>query len=292
MNVNIGFLPPPDTSTLWWVGALFAGLIGLVIGSFLNVVIGRVPAGETIMGTSKCPACSYHIKPYDNIPLLSWLILRGKCRNCHNAISWQYPAVELFTAASFLGIYLWQTPTTTHQAGETLFWWNVAATTIALAVIDLKTGLLPAPVAYWFSGSVTVTALLLWYTNPAPSGTFTTPTILSGVTAGVTYLAIYFALFYFGQMGWGDVRISPIVGFLTGMFGYGTAAIGWFLPFLLGAVTVTPLLLTSKLRSKDGEPRTTRKTKIPFGPFIFAGMWIAILYGQNILDWWLGLFLP
>ena len=244
-------------------------LLGLIIGSFLNVVIWRVPRGESVVSPpSACPACQSQIKPYDNIPVLSWLILRGRCRSCGEPISARYPLVEALTAVVF-ALLAWRFDVTA-QLPAYLY---LGAIGVALAFIDLDTKRLPDVLTL---PSYAV-ALVLLGVAAAVDGTW--DSLLRAVLGGLALGAFYFALWfvYPSGMGFGDVKFAGVLGIYLGWISWGTVALGAFTGFLLGGVVGAFMLATK---------RATRKTGIPFGPFMILGALLAILWGQPVIDWY------
>jgi len=247
----------------------FCALLGLAIGSFLNVVIWRVPRGESVVSPpSACPGCHAPISPRDNIPVLSWLLLRGRCRSCGEPISARYPLVELLTAVVFglLALrfgYTWQLPAYLY----------LGAIGVALAFIDLDTKRLPDrltlpsyPVALILLGA----AAFLDHTWDS-----WLRAILGGLAVGAFYFLLWFV--YPSGMGFGDVKFAGVLGIYLGWISWATVAAGVFLGFLLGGV-VGAILLIAK--------RATRKTGIPFGPFMIVGALAMVLWGQPVIDWY------
>lgn len=269
MTENLDLLP-------LWVPILLAGVVGTLIGSFLNVVIWRVPRGLSVVSPpSACPRCERPIAWYDNIPVVSYLILRGKCRHCGQRISARYPAVELATGLAFAGV----------AAGAIagvypailfplLAYW--AALSIALTMIDLDHQKLPNVLTM---PAYVVTALLLVVAS-----------VVTGeygrlVTAAVGFVALLgfyllLAFGYRGGMGFGDVKLSGSLGMLLGWLGWAQLAVGGFSAFLVGGVVGIVLMIAQ---------RAGRKTRIPFGPFMLAGAWIGIFAGASLADFYLAL---
>lgn len=249
------------------VGLLFVFLMGLVIGSFLNVIIYRVPRGESLMGRSHCPGCNTQIAAFDNVPVFSWLVLRAKCRHCKTRISFQYPAVELLTAVLF-GLVYWTFGWTFLTVMLLIF----AAVSVSLFMIDAQTLRLPDIIV----GPSTVIIVI-----PLTIYTLTTNNLdplISGVGGaailGLTYFALWFLTMGRG-LGFGDVKLAPLLGFLMGYFGWGALAVGTASAWLLGAVVgVTSILLG---KAKRGKP-------IPFGPFLLVGAWIGIFVGNEVFQ--------
>jgi leader peptidase (prepilin peptidase) / N-methyltransferase len=249
--------------------AAISGVYGLVIGSFLNVVIWRVPRHDSIVKPpSHCPVCDAKIANRDNIPVVSWLLLRGRCRSCDAAISVRYPFVELLTGVLFAAVgarfaHSWALPAYLVLAGAL----------IALSAIDLEHYLLPNRILYPADGAVVV---LLAAASAAEHdwGAFARATI-AGAIAFAIFLTIH--LVSPRGMGFGDVRLSFLLGFSLGWLGWGEVAGGLFSGFLYGAV-VGVALIAFKVKG--------RKQQIPFGPYLAAGAMTFVLFGEPIVDWY------
>jgi leader peptidase (prepilin peptidase) / N-methyltransferase len=247
------------------------GLFGLLIGSFLNVVIWRVPRGESIVRPpSHCPSCDTEIAPHDNIPVLSWIILRGRCRHCGARISVRYPLVELGCAGLWIAMGLrfgdsWVLPA----------YLVLVSALLALSMIDLDTFLLPNKIVYPLAVALVVlfgAAALL-----ENAGGDYLRALLGGLAAFAFFLTIH--LLVPRGMGFGDVKLSFCLGIALGWLSWGSVFLGLFLGFLLGAV-IGVILIATGLR--------TRRDHVPFGPFLAAGTVLAILVGQPLLDLYLG----
>jgi leader peptidase (prepilin peptidase) / N-methyltransferase len=254
-------------------GLLVVGclLFGLIIGSFLNVVIWRVPRGESIVAPgSHCPQCDTEIAPYDNVPLVSWVVLRGRCRHCGTRISARYPLVELACGGLWAAMALrfgwdWALPA----------YLVLVSALLALALIDFDTFLLPNKIVYPLSAAMVVLfglAALLGGTGDAFARA-----MFGGLAAFAFFLTVH--LVAPRGMGFGDVKLSFSLGVALGWLSWGTVFLGLFLGFLLGAVVGVTLIATG-IRS--------RRDHVPFGPFLAAGTVLAILVGQPILDLYLG----
>jgi leader peptidase (prepilin peptidase)/N-methyltransferase len=246
--------------------ALFC-LLGLVIGSFLNVVIARVPEGESVVSPrSRCPRCHTEIKERDNIPVLSWLILRGRCRQCHEPISVRYPIVEIGHSLLWLAM-LWRFGWSPELPAYLYF----ASVGLALAAIDLDTKRLPNVLT--LPSYLVVGVLLL--IPVAVDGDWSA--YLRAWLAALALFSFYFVLvlIYPAGMGLGDVKLAGVLGLVLGWLGWGQLAIGGFLGFFLGAVVGGGLMLVGRAR---------RKSKIPFGPFMLAGALTTILWGEALWD--------
>ncbi|MDN4643473.1 prepilin peptidase [Arthrobacter sp. PsM3] len=262
-----------------------AGVFGLLIGSFLNVVVYRVPNGLSVVSPpSACPSCGHTIKAYDNVPVLSWLVLRGKCRNCATPISKRYPLVEAATGIAFAGVVLWAwTGAASARPVDgapgilvLVGFLYLAAVSVALGLIDLDT--LRLPDAIVLPGYLVGAAL------------FAAASIISGdysalLSAGVGMASLWtayllMALAYPGGMGFGDVKLAGLLGMFLGWTGWGPLVVGAFAAFLLGGVYSLILLAAGKAGRKSG---------IPFGPWMLAGAWIGILAGTLLWRGYLAL---
>ncbi len=252
--------------------ALVCGLLGLLIGSFLNVVIWRVPRGESVVRPpSACPSCGNQIRNRDNVPVAGWLLLRGKCRDCSNPISARYPVVELGTALLFVAMAL----RFGYDPVLPAFLY-LAAVGLALALIDLDTKRLPDVLTLPSYGVAVVLlggAALLG----SDSGNFLRALLGCAIWFGL-YFALCFA--YPAGMGFGDVKLAGVLGLYAGWLGWGALAVGIFLGFLLGGIFGIALVLAK---------RGGRKTAVPFGPFMLTGALIAVLAGNALAGAYLDL---
>lgn len=244
---------------------------GLIAGSFINVVAHRVPVGRSVAApSSACPHCQAPIRPRDNIPVLSWFLLRGRCRDCETPISPRYPIVEGTTALLFASTPLvvgvsWVLPA---------YLWFVGVT-VALTLTDVDHKLIPNRIL--FPGIAAGVVLL-------GGGALLEGALSSlgrALLAGTAYFAGLFvvALVARGGFGFGDVKLAFLLGMFAGYLGWGHLAVAVFLAFLTGGV-VSIFLLVTRLRS--------RKDAIPFGPYLIAGAYLAIAFGDRIIDWYVG----
>ncbi len=266
--------------------ALVIGIIGVIIGSFLNVVIHRVPLGKSIVSPpSACPACGTEIRPYDNIPVLSWLLLRGKCRTCREPISIRYPLVEIATGALYFGIALVTLPAILDAPGPrvavaaalaALAYLYLAATAVALALIDLDVHRLPDAIVL----PSYLVALVLFGAASVVSGDFSA--LVRAVIAMAALAIAYFlmAIVYPGGMGMGDVKLAGLLGIYLGWVGWGPLIVGALAAFVLGGIFGIILMLVG---------RATRKTGIPFGPWMLAGALLGIVFGSFALEGYLSM---
>lgn len=252
--------------------SLFLGVFGLLIGSFLNVVIHRVPAGLSLITPgSACPNCSHPVRPYDNVPVVSWLFLRGRCRDCSAPISARYPMVELATAGLFAitGWWFGLSPYT----GAVLV---VMASGVALFMIDLDHQRLPFPITFLAGGGV---ALALGADAVVNGSAPVLPALLSaGLWMGV-YGGIWVVTSGRG-MGLGDVALAPVLGLLLGWLGWGPSLVGLMGGFVIGAF-VGVLLLASR--------RAGARSRVPHGPFLLAGAGLGLFAGEQLWQTYLSL---
>lgn len=247
------------------------GLLGLVIGSFLNVVIYRVPRKESLVRPrSRCPGCETQLAERDNVPVISWLLLRGRCRACGEPISVRYPLVELATATLFVAAALrfgssWALP------GFLLFFSSL----LAISVIDLDLYIIPNRIVYptlMAGGVLLILAAVL------------EPDLRGLRDAGLGALIAWGSLFVIhvispAGMGFGDVRLSAVIGLFLGWLSLAHVLLGLFLGFLLASVVGIALILAG---------RRGRKDRVPFGPFLAGGAVIAVLAGDPLLRLYLG----
>ncbi|TDT63963.1 A24 family peptidase [Frigoribacterium sp. PhB116] len=258
------------------LAALTAGGLGLLIGSFLNVVVYRVPAGMSISSPpSACPGCHAPIKAYDNVPVLSWLALKGRCRSCSTAISARYPIVELATGGFFalVAAAVWPWTVVPTEAAPLVaallelvaFLW-LAGASVALAIIDTEHHRLPDAIVL---PSYAV-GLVLLGASSALSGEW--DALLRGVIGMAALFVFYLALALVkpGAMGLGDVKLAGVLGLWLGWLGWGELVVGAFAAFLLGGLFSVVLLATRRAQRTGG---------IPFGPWMLAGAWVGVLVG-------------
>lgn len=251
---------------------LLCALFGLAIGSFLNVVIWRVPRGESVVRPrSHCPSCGMTLGGRENVPVFSWLLLRGRCRSCRAPISARYPVVELTTAAMF-GLLAWRFGPS-PQLPAFLY---LAGVGIALAAIDIDVRRLPNVLTLT---SYPVALALLAAAAAAGGDVKPLARALVGM-AGLFAFYFILVLVYPGGMGMGDLKLSGVLGLYLGWIGYGTLAVGAFLSFFLGALMGVVLIAASG---------AGRKTRVPFGPFMIVGTFIAVFVGHTIAAHYVGL---
>jgi leader peptidase (prepilin peptidase)/N-methyltransferase len=246
---------------------LFAAFAGLMVGSFLNVVALRLPKGVSfVTGGSACTSCESPVKPWDNIPLLSWLALRGRCRSCGTGIAARYPLVEAGTAAlAAITVAVHHDSTTKLVLGLVL-----VAFLVPLALIDLEHKLLPNKL----TGPAAVVAVVLG-TALDPGGEV--ERLIAGAAAGGAFLLV--ALAAPGGMGMGDVKLAGVLGLYLGV------AVAPAILIALVAGVLVSVVVIARVGVAGG-----RKTAIPFGPFLALGGFIAMLAGTGLMDSYLGTF--
>lgn len=266
---------------------IVAGVLGLLIGSFLNVVIYRVPAGKSIASPpSACPNCGARVAGYDNVPVLSWLVLRGRCRSCATPISARYPVIELATGVAFAGVALLfghpvAVPSGAAGAASGLLvlvaFLYFAAISIALAMIDIDTHRLPNAIVL----PSYLVAIVLFVASAVVSGEYT-PLIRAGIAMAILFVA-YFAMafVYPAGMGLGDVKLAGVIGLYLGWTGWGALAVGAFAAFILAGLFAIVLIVSR---------RANRKSGIPFGPWMLIGAWFGVAIGNAVFDGYLRLF--
>lgn len=254
--------------------AVAAGIVGLAIGSFLNVVVWRVPRGESVVSPpSACPRCGHAIRRRDNVPVLSWLVLRGRCRDCGEPISVRYPLVELATGVLFALTAWWAGPVWVLPALLYL-----AAISVALALIDLDTSRLPDAIVL---PSYPVALVLLALGSANPGGEADWWALVRAVIGGVAMFTAYLVtvLVKPGGMGLGDIKLAGVLGLYLGWFGWGALAVGWFAAFVFGGVFSIGLMAMR---------RAGRTSRIPFGPWMLLGAAFGIVVGPALSSWYLG----
>jgi leader peptidase (prepilin peptidase)/N-methyltransferase len=247
-------------------GASVAGLLGLIFGSFLNVVAYRLPRGESLSRpASRCPGCDTPIKPYDNVPLLSWVLLRGRCRSCGEPIAWRYPLVELTTA-----LLLALTVVVVGPNKEVWLGLAFVLLLVPVTVIDFDFRIIPNKLM--IAGTVAALVILaLTRPDDIPEH------LIAGFAAGGFLLAA--AIAYPAGMGMGDVKLAFVMGLFLGR------EVGLAMLAGLLAASVVGVAIIARKGAAEG-----RKTAIPFGPFLAFGGLVGLLAGEPIVDWYLRTF--
>jgi leader peptidase (prepilin peptidase) / N-methyltransferase len=252
--------------------ATFAGVLGAIVGSFLNVVAYRLPRRESLVAPrSRCPGCGTPVRPYDNVPVLSWLLLRGRCRSCAAPISPRYPLVEAGTALLCVGAVLAHDTAAGIALSVTLVLLLVPA-----ALIDLEHRIIPNKL----TGAGALLALGLG-TALDPAGEL--GRLLAGAAAGGFLLVA--ALAYPGGMGMGDVKLVGVMGLFLG------AAVAPALLIALVAGVIAGGAIVARKGARATDLRSASKTAVPFGPFLAFGGIVAALAGQPIVAWYTTHFL-
>lgn len=249
---------------------IVVGILGLAFGSFLNVVIFRLPRRQSLVWPgSACPACGNAIRWYDNVPVAGWLALRGRCRDCRAPISVRYPIVELATAAAFLACY-WAIGPQPLLVPRLL----LAAALIALFAIDLEHQLLPDRIT--LPGIVAGLLFSIWL----PPGL---REAVVGVLLGGGFLWAlgegWSRLRGMEAMGFGDVKMLAMIG---AFLGWKLVIVTFVLSSFAGGLFAALLLLSR---------RTTLTSALPFGTFLAAGAFVASLWGERLMHWYLSLYL-
>ena len=260
-----------------------AGIVGTLIGSFLNVVAWRLPRGQSLSHPgSHCPKCEHPIRWWDNIPVVSWLILRGRCRDCRERISVRYPLIELATALFFVGVAWWVVSTVPERVeGATIIaliaYLYLAAISVALALIDIDSHKLPNKIVL----PAYVVGVVLLGTASVLAADYDS-LLRAAIGSAAMFLAyLLMALAYPRGMGLGDVKLAGVLGLFLAWVGWGPLAVGAFAAFVLGGVFSIILLALHRVGRKSG---------IPFGPWMLGGAWVGIFWGDIIFSGYLALF--
>jgi leader peptidase (prepilin peptidase) / N-methyltransferase len=252
------------------IALIFIAIFGLCVGSFLNVVIARIPEGRSIVFPgSACPRCGKPIAWYDNLPVLSYALLRSRCRTCQGAISWRYPAVELACGLLFVLAYRRFEDGTALAAALILL-----AGLLAITAIDLDHQIIPDVLSL---PGIAVGVLF----SVAPGGIGWAPSLLGVLLGGGVFVVIIVAsTLVLGQagMGVGDVKLGAMLG---AFLGWKLALLSILLSTLLGGPIAAVLLATG---------RKSRKDPIPFGPFLTLGGFISLFWGDALLAWYFAQF--
>ena len=240
---------------------IFIFFFGLTVGSFLNSIIYRLRSGESFLfKRSFCPHCQHQLSWQDLIPIFSFLILRGKCRYCSQKISLQYPLVELATGLLFVSFFIFH---------FSFFIFIIACFLIIIFVYDLKYYLIPDKIIY---PAIAVTFLYQLF-RISDFKLLVNP-LLSALPASLFFLTI--VLVSRGKwMGVGDIKLAFFIGLFLG---WPNILVALFLAFFIGAIIGVGLIVTGK---------KTLKSEVPFGPFLVAGTFMAMFWGQNIINWYL-----
>lgn len=242
------------------------GVLGLLIGSFLNVVVHRVPAGLSVVRPpSACPGCGHEVRARDNVPVVSWLLLRGRCRDCAAPISARYPVVEAATGVAF-AVTAWRFDDPVVLLAALV----IVGSGIGLALIDLEHQRLPFAIT-----RVTTILVVLVVAGGAASGLTDVDWFAVAVSVGA-WTGVY-ALLHYGSggraMGLGDVALAPVLGLVLGLLGWPAAVIGLFAGFVLGTVVLLPLRMAGRIG---------RRAAVPHGPFMLGGAALGLFVGAPL----------
>lgn len=245
--------------------ALTAGILGLVIGSFLNVVVHRLPAGVSLVRPpSACPSCHRRVAARDNIPVVSWLLLRGRCRHCGRGISARYPLIELVTGLLFAAVAVRFGWSPELAVGAIL-----TAAGVALVAIDLEHRRLPFALTRAAGvGCLAVIGADAVLGGPQP--------LLRGLAVAAIWLGVYGGIWLLTTgrgMGLGDVALAPVLGLALGWLGWGDGLVGLLAGFLVGALVGMLLILTGY---------AGRRSRVPHGPFMLGGAAVALFAGNPL----------
>ena len=245
---------------------VIAAVAGLIAGSFFNVVIARLPRHESLVRPgSHCPHCGHAVRPYDNVPVLSWLILRGRCRDCGEPISARYPLVELLTAALFAAVVI-------DSGADRHVWLGLAlvCVLVPVAFIDLDHRIIPNAIV--LPGAVAAVAIVA-ATEPSKLPEH----LIAGVAAAGFFLVAVLA--YPRGMGMGDVKLAGVLGLYLGR------AVGPAILVALLSGTLVGAMIIARKGAREG-----RKTAVPFGPFLALGGVVGLFAGPDIVGWYLDTF--
>lgn len=259
--------------------ALLTAFLGMFIGSFLNVVVARINTKKSpLQGRSECPNCAHTLEAVDLMPVLSFVLLQGKCRYCHQPISWQYPLVELGTAAvfGFIGYYFFNNGVAdAFDVCLLLSVLFVFSVLIFIVVYDFLHYIILDSSLLFLSSGVALFHLF----NFLVQGSIDIVPILG---AGAGAFLGFFVLFSVSQgkwMGGGDVKFVFLMGLLLG---FPNILAGLFIAFVGGAVVGVLLMGLARKKIKD---------RVPFAPFLIAGLFVAFFYGQPLIDWYQNIFM-
>lgn len=249
-------------------------VLGAIAGSFVAAWVWRTKHRISIAkGRSRCPNCRLDIRWYDNIPIASYLLLKGRCRDCHKPISAQYPVVEFATGVLFAMLYLYFVPNSAMSWVNLLLWCIGSIFLIAAFVYDLKYMQLPDKFSLPTIGIATVLLTIVWATQGWPS-------VWPRLVATFVFTGIYLALWFFSKgkaLGGGDVRLAIILGLLLPV---SQLLVAVFVAYLAGALTGVVLIVIKHMK---------RTTKVPLAPFLIGGLYFGLFFGATIVSWYLNL---
>jgi prepilin signal peptidase PulO-like enzyme (type II secretory pathway) len=252
-----------------FIFGVFAAAIGLVIGSFLNCLVWRLYKEDTILGRSYCPSCSQTIAWHDNIPLLSFLLLRGRCRHCRLKISWQYPLVEFFTSLLFVLTFLHATDSANFSLLLARDWFLISSLMI-IFIYDFRWQMVPMMVVWPTIALVAILNLFLGFSVFA---------LLISALVGSGFFGAQYILTKKRGIGEGDIWLGLLLGITFPVLSH--LGLSLISAYFIGSI-ISVILLISKNKGW--------KSKIALGPFLVIGAIITLIYGQGIINWYLGLF--
>jgi prepilin signal peptidase PulO-like enzyme (type II secretory pathway) len=273
---------------------IYVFLIGLVIGSFLNCLVWRLYKGETVGGRSYCPRCHHQLNWYDNIPLFSFLNLRGRCRHCHHKISWQYPLGELATGILFV-LAFWQQLGYVAPDMNTLgllfsqplfylrllFAWLVIALSVIVFIYDCRWFLVSVSVAvYGAIACLLFNLAIAWQACGLAPVCFSWQQMILAPAIGIAFFGLQYILTRGRGLGAGDIWLGGLIGFMFPSLEKFLLVL--FITYIIGAASGLTLLAL-KLKKLQ--------SKLPLGIFLALGVVITLLFGQELLDWYRHLFL-
>lgn len=265
-----------ELGTLDILVTVFVFVFGLIVGSFLNVVVYRYNSGVTLGGRSMCFSCGKTLRWYELVPVVSFLVQKGRCRTCKTRISWQYPSVELLTGVLFVGAFL--------TAGSYLRFAYLLiqlSLLVVIGVYDLRHKIIPDLFSYLFAGIAFAYLVSMFVLNG-----FQFSVYWPDLIAGPVYFAPFAALWYFSRgtwMGFGDAKLALGIGWFLGM---GRAYLAMFLSFWIGSIVGIILMLYSRYggsRAGKAKGKVTMKSEIPFGPFLIIGLLIMTFFSEQII---------
>jgi len=257
----------------------FVFLFGLIVGSFLNVVILRYQTSRTLSGRSGCLSCGKKLQWFELLPVASFLWQRGRCRDCQSHISWQYPLVELLTGLLFALIYWHLAVRQLADWPEIVFYWFIAALLIIITIYDFKHQIIPDKFVFAFIFLALLQPIIL----------LKNPILLNlgwGVVGGLVTALPLFVLWVISKgrwLGFGDVKLAIGVGLLLG-WQFGLSAL--VLAFWLGALIGLFLIAWGKTQLWRKGKSYTMKSEVPFAPFLILGFWLVFLFSINVLVFW------
>lgn len=274
--------------------AILFFILGLMFGSFANVCIWRIPRNEeVVVKPSHCPGCGTDIKWHDNIPLMSFIMLNGKCRSCNARISWQYPMVELICGVLFAVVYL-VIGGSLKLAGYLPFVWSM----LVISVIDIKHYIIPdqfslgglaAGLVFSIMAALGIMPALSVF-RPGPLPAWPVLDSLFGILLGGGFLLmagwVGRKVFKQEAMGGGDVKLAAMIG---SFWGWQAVLVSFFAAFLLGSLAGISLLAAGRVKKNDAPEGVKPRAMVPFGPFLALGAVIAMFWGRELMDLYLGL---